>query len=62
MGEVLGIEQHLLLGRHAQRDRSEQSRLQADATDALIGGVYTALGDLEAIHRWLTQTPRLLEL
>ena len=54
VGEALGIEQHLLLGRHAQGDRSAQSRLRADATEALIGALYTALGDLEAIHRWLT--------
>ena len=54
VGEALGIEQHLLLGRHAQGDRSAQSRLRADATEALIGALYSTLGDLEAIHRWLT--------
>ena len=54
VGEALGIEQHLLLGRHAQGDRSAQSRLRADATEALIGALYTALGNLKAIHRWLT--------
>ena len=54
VGEALGIEQHLLLGRHAQGDRSAQFRLRADATEALIGALYAALGDLEAIHRWLT--------
>ena len=54
VGEALGIEQHLLLGRHAQGDRSAQSRLRADATEALIGALYTALGNVEAIHRWLT--------
>ncbi|QNI63107.1 ribonuclease III [Synechococcus sp. A15-44] len=54
VGAGLAIEQHLLLGRHAQGDRSAQSRLRADATEALIGALYTALGDLEAIHRWLT--------
>ncbi|AII47891.1 ribonuclease III [Synechococcus sp. KORDI-52] len=54
LGAALAIEQHLLLGRHAQGDRSAQSRLRADATEALIGALYTALGDLQAIHRWLT--------
>ena len=54
VGKALGIEQHLLLGRHAQGDRSAQSRLRADATEALIGALYTALGNLKAIHRWLT--------
>ena len=53
VGEALAIEQHLLLGRHAQGDRSAQSRLRADATEALIGALYSALGNLEAIHRWL---------
>ena len=54
VGAGLAIEQHLLLGRHAQGDRSAQSRLRADATEALIGALYKALGDVEAIHRWLT--------
>ena len=54
VGAALAIEKHLLLGRHAQGDRSAQSRLRADATEALIGALYTSLGDLEAIHRWLT--------
>ena len=54
VGAGLAIEQHLLLGRHAQGDKSAQSRLRADATEALIGALYTALGNLEAIHRWLT--------
>ena len=34
VGAALGIEQHLLLGRHAQGDRSAESRLRADATEA----------------------------
>ena len=54
VGAELTIEEHLLLGRHAQGDHSAQSRLRADATEALIGALYSALGNLEAIHRWLT--------
>ena len=54
VGETLDIETHLLLGRHAQGDRSAQTRLRADATEALIGALYSALGNFEAIHRWLT--------
>ena len=54
VGAALGIEQHLLLGRHAQGDRYAESRLRADATEALIGALYSALGNVEAIHRWLT--------
>ena len=54
VGAGLAIEQHLRLGRHAQGDRSAQSRLRADATEALIGALYSALGTVDAIHRWLT--------
>ena len=54
IGASIAIEHNLLLGRHAQGDRSAQSRLRADATEALIGALYTALGDLKAIHRWLS--------
>ena len=54
VGATLAIEKHLLLGRHAQGDRSAQSRLRADATEALIGAMYATFGDLEAINRWLT--------
>ena len=54
VGAGLAIEQHMLLGRQAQGDRSAQSRLQADATEALIGALYTTHGDLKAIHRWLS--------
>ena len=56
VGAGLAIEQHMLLGRQAQGDRSAQSRLQADATEALIGALYTTHGDLKAIHRWLSPT------
>ena len=54
VGAALGIEQHLVLGRHAQGDRSAEPRLRADATEALIGALYSSLGDFDAIHRWLT--------
>ena len=54
IGETIEIEKYLLLGRQAQRDRSAQTRLRADATEALIGALYSALGNFEAIHRWLT--------
>ena len=54
VGAAISIEQHLLLGRQAQGDRSAESRLRADTTEALIGALYTSLGNLEAIHRWLT--------
>ena len=43
VGAALAIETHLLLGRHAQGDHSAQARLRADATEALIGALYSAL-------------------
>ena len=54
VGATLAIESHLLLGRHAKGDLSAKSRLRADATEALIGALYSALGNFEAIHQWLT--------
>ena len=54
VGKALSIETHLLLGQHAQNDRYAVARLRADATEALIGALYSALGNVEAIHRWLT--------
>ena len=53
IGAKLEIEQYLVLGRYAQGDHSAKSRLRADATEALIGAVYSTLGNFEAIHRWL---------
>ena len=54
VGAGLAIETYLLLGKQAQRDPTARLRLQADATEALIGALYIALGNLEAIHQWLT--------
>ena len=54
VGATLAIETYLLLGRHAQGDSSAQSRLRADATEALIGALYKALDNFEAIHTWLS--------
>ena len=38
----------------ARPDHSAQSRLRADATEALIGALYSALGNFESIQRWLS--------
>ena len=43
VGAKLEIEQYLMLGRYAQGDHSAKSRLRADATEALIGALYSTL-------------------
>ena len=54
VGGSLDLDPLLRLGRHAQGDASAIETLRADTTEALIGALYTALGDLQAIHLWLT--------
>ena len=53
VGGSLDLDPLLRLGRHAQGDASAIETLRADTTEALIGALYTALGDLQAIHLWL---------
>ena len=53
VGAALGIEQHLLLGRHAQETVPPNPDCEP-MPQALIGALYSALGNVEAIHRWLT--------
>ena len=54
VGHSLDLDDVLRLGRHAQGDASARETLLADSTEALIGALYTALGNLEAVHDWLT--------
>ena len=54
LGEQLQLDSFLVLGPKALGDAAARATLQADATEALIGALYSALGNLEAIHRWLT--------
>ena len=54
LGEQLQLDSLLVLGPKALGDAAARAPLQADATEALIGALYSALGDLQAIHRWLT--------
>ena len=54
IGASLDLDPLLRLGRHAQGDPAAKETLRADATEALIGALYAALGDFQAIHGWLT--------
>ena len=54
IGNRLQIDNYLKLGKHAVGDTAAKSSINADATEALIGALYSALGDLEVIHSWLT--------
>ena len=55
LGEQLQLESYLLLGPKALGDAAAQATLRADATEALIGAIYSGSGNnLEPIHQWLT--------
>ncbi len=53
VGKSLKIENFLIIGPKAAGDESAQLTLTAEATEALIGGIYECLNDLEPIHQWL---------
>ena len=55
LGEQLQLESFLVLGQKAQGDSAARATLRADATEALIGAIYSGSGNnLEPIHHWLT--------
>ena len=55
LGEQLRLESFLVLGPKAQGDTAARATLRADATEALIGAIYSGSGNnLEPIHHWLT--------
>ena len=55
LGEQLQLESFLVLGPKAQGDTAARATLRADATEALIGAIYSGSGNnLEPIHQWLT--------
>ncbi len=55
LGEQLQLESFLVLGSKAQGDSAARATLRADATEALIGAIYSSSDDcLEPIHQWLT--------
>ena len=55
LGEKLQLNTLLVLGPKALGDEAARATLHADATEALIGAIYSGSGNnLEPIHHWLT--------
>ena len=55
LGEQLRLESFLVLGPKAQGDTAARATLRADATEALIGAIYSGSGNnLKPVHQWLT--------
>ena len=55
LGEQLQLDSLLVQGPKALGDAAARATLQADATEALIGAIYSGSGNnLEPIHQWLT--------
>ena len=54
LGESIGIETVLRIGRHAQGDAAGRATLRAESTEALIGALYQGWQSLAPIHQWLT--------
>ena len=55
LGEQLQLDSLLVLGPKALGDAAARATLQADATEALIGAIYSGCGNnLAPIHQWLT--------
>jgi len=55
LGEQLQLESFLLLGPKAQGDTAARATLRADATEALIGAIYSgSSNNLEPVIQWLT--------
>ena len=53
VGKKIDIKKVLLIGKKALRDKSANSTIQAQATEALIGALYESLTILEPIKDWL---------
>ena len=55
LGEKLQLDTFLVLGPTALGDAAARATLHADATEALIGAIYSGCGNnLAPIHQWLT--------
>ena len=55
LGEQLQLDSLLVLGPKAMGDAAARATLHADATEALIGAIYSGSGNnLQPIHHWLT--------
>tara|TARA_B100000965_G_scaffold361082_1_gene342233 strand:+ start:125 stop:868 length:744 start_codon:yes stop_codon:yes gene_type:complete len=53
VGERINIKSVLVIGQKALRDKSANSTIQAEATEALIGALYESLTILDPIKNWL---------
>tara|TARA_B100000965_G_scaffold339345_1_gene306976 strand:- start:37 stop:780 length:744 start_codon:yes stop_codon:yes gene_type:complete len=53
VGKKINIKSVLLIGKKALKDKSANSTIQAEATEALIGALYETLNILEPIKNWL---------
>jgi len=53
VGEKIKIKSVLVIGKKALRDKSANSTIQAEATEALIGALYESLKILDPIKNWL---------
>ncbi|WP_413678704.1 ribonuclease III [Prochlorococcus sp. MIT 0916] len=53
VGKSIEIKSVLLIGKKALRDKSANSTIQAEATEALIGALYESLTVLDPIKNWL---------
>ena len=54
LGDQIQIESCLILGPKALGDAAARETIRADATEALIGAIYSSSGSLEPILDWLT--------
>ena len=54
VGREVNIERLLRVGPIAARDTAARNTLRAEATEALIGALYIATGNLDMVHHWLT--------
>ena len=53
VGKKINIKSVLVIGQKAIRDKSANSTIQAEATEALIGALYESLTILDPIKNWL---------
>jgi len=53
VGKIINIKSVLVIGKKALKDKSANSTIQAEATEALIGALYESLTILDPIKNWL---------
>ncbi len=54
LGEACGIERVVQLGALAAGDAAARRTIRAECTEALVGALYEAVGQLDPVHAWLT--------